>query len=155
MSARKNQRKNEGGIAPLGGLLTLLQYDFRRTDHTGKANRVLYITNPTGIETVSPCNTLGSNYAEDEICKEASCSSGVPAGGRWYQSSSASSTYAAFPTPPRKWARITLKANNSARGIHHGSASASEPSVQFNQCIINQVTTLSDYPSVAMRELMD
>src|ERR1700675_3246780 len=65
----------------------------------GQANAILYITNPASGETVAPWLTTGSNYPDDEICKEVTCVSGVPA-GTWYASASYSTTYAAAPRLP-------------------------------------------------------
>jgi hypothetical protein len=38
--------------------------------------------------------------------------------------------------------------------FHHGSASSTDPSIQFSQCVVNSVTALSDYKMIAQRELM-
>jgi hypothetical protein len=37
---------------------------------------------------------------------------------------------------------------------HHGNASSADPSIQFNQCLANSVTTLTDYKFVASHELL-
>src|SRR5882762_1550428 len=78
----------------------------------GGANGVLYITNPASGDTVTPWLPLGavSTYPDDEICKEVTCVSGVPA-GTWYTSASASGTYAAAPILPWKWVRVMAKLN--------------------------------------------
>jgi Tfp pilus assembly protein PilX len=81
----------------------------------GTANSVLYVTNPLNGETVTPWLPLGSNYPDDEICKEVTCTSGTPT-GTWYASASASSTYAATPILPWKWVRVMAKANKSDTG---------------------------------------
>ena len=88
----------------------------------GTASGVLYVINPTGSETVAPWNTSANNYPDDEICKEVTCTNGVPSGTPWYISASASSTYAATPTLAWKWTRVILKINKS-------SATASSNSV--------------------------
>jgi Tfp pilus assembly protein PilX len=77
----------------------------------GTSNGVLYITNPIGNEVVAPWNTAGTNYPDDEICKEATCVGGVPAGNPWYASASASASYAAAPKLTWKWVRIIAKVN--------------------------------------------
>jgi Tfp pilus assembly protein PilX len=82
----------------------------------GTNNGVLYVTNPAGGETVAPWNIAGSNYPDDEICKEVTCASGVPGGSPWYQTASASGGYAASPTMAWKWVRVTAKTNKSATG---------------------------------------
>jgi Tfp pilus assembly protein PilX len=78
----------------------------------GQANGILYITNPAAGETDTPWLPLGavSTYPDDEICKEVTCVSGVPA-GTWYASASASTTYAATPKLPWKWVRVMAKLN--------------------------------------------
>jgi Tfp pilus assembly protein PilX len=81
----------------------------------GTTNGVLYVTNPLNGETVTPWLPLGSNYPDDEICKEVACTSGAPT-GTWHTSASASLTYAATPILPWKWVRVMAKANKSATG---------------------------------------
>lgn len=82
----------------------------------GNAGGVLYITNPTGSETVAPWLATNADF-DDEICKEVSCAGGqVPPTSGWYTSQSASTAYATSPVLPYKWARITLKTNASASG---------------------------------------
>jgi hypothetical protein len=83
----------------------------------GQANAILYVTNPAAGETVTPWLPLGavSTYPDDEICKEVTCVSGVPA-GTWYVSASFSTTYAAAPKLPWKWVRVMAKANKSDTG---------------------------------------
>jgi Tfp pilus assembly protein PilX len=83
----------------------------------GVTNGVLYITNPASGETVTPWLTLGTNYPDDEICKEVTCTSGAPT-GTWYitPAASASTSYAATPILPWKWVRVMAKANKSATG---------------------------------------
>src|ERR1700676_3389361 len=76
----------------------------------GAINGVLYVTNPATGETVTPWLPLGTNYPDDEICKEVTCVSGVPV-GTWYASASASTTYAATPKLPWKWVRVMAKIN--------------------------------------------
>jgi PilX N-terminal len=85
----------------------------------GGSNGIVYVTNPTGSETVAPWNTSGSNYPDDEICKEVTCSGGVPAGTPWYKTAAASTSYAGNPTLSWKWTRITLKTNKSVSGTLH------------------------------------
>jgi Tfp pilus assembly protein PilX len=87
------------------------------TNLPGQANSVLYVTNPTGSETVAPWSTTGSNYPDDEICKEVTCATGgVPAGTPWYISAAASSSYAATPALSWKWTRITAKTDRMSSG---------------------------------------
>jgi Tfp pilus assembly protein PilX len=81
----------------------------------GATNGILYITNPALGETVTPWLPLGTNYPDDEICKEVTCTSGVPT-GTWYTSDSASTTYAATPILPWKWVRVMAKINKPSAG---------------------------------------
>jgi Tfp pilus assembly protein PilX len=78
----------------------------------GTANGVLYITNPAPGETVTPWLPLGTNYPDNEICQEVTCTSGVPTGS-WYvtPAASASASYAASPILPWKWVRVMAKIN--------------------------------------------
>jgi Tfp pilus assembly protein PilX len=96
----------------VGGLLP--------TAFPGAANGVLYILNPaTPAEVVAPWN--GVNFPDDEICKETNtvpCATNamgqqVASPGGWYQTTTSSGAYAAAPILPWKWARLTLKQNNS------------------------------------------
>jgi Tfp pilus assembly protein PilX len=82
----------------------------------GATNGVLYITNPVAGETITPWLPLGTNYPDDEICKEVTCVSGVPTGTWYANTQSASATYAATPPLPWKWVRVMAKANKSATG---------------------------------------
>jgi Tfp pilus assembly protein PilX len=87
------------------------------TSLPGVVNGVLYVTNPAAGETVTPWLPLGANYPDNEICKEVTCTSGVPTGS-WYvtPAASASTSYAATPILPWKWVRVMAKANKSATG---------------------------------------
>ena len=82
----------------------------------GAANGILYITNPSSGETVAPWLATGTNYPDSEICKEVTCTSGVPTGTWYANTQSASTTYAAAPILPWKWVRVMAKANKSATG---------------------------------------
>ena len=92
------------------------------TNLPGQTNGILYITNPIGNETVAPWNTGANNYPDDEVCKEVVCGpGGVPAAPSWYVTPvpAASPAYApAAPAPQLvwKWARVTLKTNQTAGG---------------------------------------
>jgi Tfp pilus assembly protein PilX len=83
----------------------------------GAANGILYVTNPAAGETVAPWLTTGTNYPDDEICKEVTCTGGVPT-GTWYipTPASASTSYAAAPILTWKWVRVMAKANKSDTG---------------------------------------
>ena len=107
--ARDRMRANAGiGITVAGSLPTALP---------GTAGGVLYVINPANGETVAPWAT-SSKYFDDEICKQLSCSGQAPSVTGWYVNPAlnASSTYAASPTLPYKWIRISLKVNRSAYG---------------------------------------
>jgi Tfp pilus assembly protein PilX len=83
----------------------------------GAVNGVLYVINPTNGETVTPWLTTGTNYPDDEICKEVTCVGGVPAGAWYVPAQSASASYAAAPVLPWKWVRIMIKPNKSDTGL--------------------------------------
>jgi Tfp pilus assembly protein PilV len=72
---------------------------------------VLYVTNPAVAETVAPWLTTGTNYPDDEICKEITCAGGVPTGTWYVPAQSASTSYAAAPILPWKWVRVMEKVN--------------------------------------------
>jgi len=78
----------------------------------GATNGILYVTNAALGETVTPWLPLGNlnTYPDDEICKEVTCTSGVPT-GTWYTSGLASTTYAATPALTWKWVRVMAKLN--------------------------------------------
>jgi len=83
-------------------------------------NGVLYVTNPLSGETVAPWATTGTNYPDDEICKELLCVGSTPTpAGTWYVSTpaSASTGYAASPILPWKWVRVMAKINRSDTGL--------------------------------------
>jgi Tfp pilus assembly protein PilX len=83
----------------------------------GAVNGVLYVINPTNGETVTPWLTTGTNYPDDEICKELTCVGGVPAGAWYVPAQSADASYAAAPVLPWKWVRIMIKPNKSDTGL--------------------------------------
>ncbi len=83
----------------------------------GAPNGILYVTNPTNGETVTPWLTTGTNYPDDEICKELTCVGGIPTGAWTLPAQSAGASYAAAPVLPWKWVRIMLKPNKSDTGL--------------------------------------
>jgi len=96
----------------------------------GAANAVVYITNPLNGESDTPWVTNGSAYPDDEVCIEAgemtghACSGNPPrpqGTSNWYNTASASSTYAANPVQPWKWTRITVKTNQTSSGTTNTS----------------------------------
>ena len=97
-------------------LSTTAYFTAATTPLPGAVNGVLYVTNPTGGETVTPWLTTGTNYPDDEICKEVTCVAGVPAGAWYVPAQSASATYAATPVLPWKWVRVMIKPNKSDTG---------------------------------------
>src|ERR1700726_470938 len=93
----------------------------------GLAGGVLYITNPTGSETVAPWTTTNA-YFDNEICKEVNCAGGkVPPTSGWYVNPAltASTPYAASPVMPYKWMRVTLKTACSASGFSSSTQNCS------------------------------
>jgi hypothetical protein len=87
----------------------------------GTANGILYVTNPIGAEVVAPWNSANA-YADKELCKEVTCTNGIPAGNPWYLTASAGGSYAAVPPLTWKWARLTVKTNKTAAGTSYTSS---------------------------------
>src|SRR5437879_6517048 len=87
------------------------------TPLAGVPGGVLYVTNPTGGETVTPWLTTGTNYPDDEICKEVTCVAGIPTGAWALPAQSAGANYAAAPVLNWKWVRVMIKPNKSATGL--------------------------------------
>jgi hypothetical protein len=134
----------------------------------GTSSSVLYITNPTGSETVAPWNSSNA-YVDDEICNETfpstatlSCtttSTGkkVPSGytscSGWCATVSADSTFRpSSGALDWKWARVTLKANNTfGTGYYvngNSSSTYSTSQVKWNgntECITGTTCTLPVY----------
>lgn len=92
----------------------------------GTTNGILYVTNPAAGEVVAPWNTAGSNYPDTEICKEVSCTGGVPGGTPWYSTpQSASASYAANPQLNWKWVRLMPRMNAPFAGSTTASVDGS------------------------------
>lgn len=138
----------------------------------GAANGVFYITNPAAGETVAPWQITGTNYPDDEICKEVTCTSGVPTGSWYAASQSASTSYAAAPILPWKWVRVMAKANKSNTGTVRvtsvdgttngnrvcwtgtneiATAAASCPAANANYLPVYEITALAVTPSGSRR----
>jgi hypothetical protein len=129
----------------------------------GSANAALYVTNPLNGESVTPWNTNGSAYPDDEICVEAShlgsingCSGNPPrprGTAGWYTTASASPTYAYASTPPQawKWVRINVKTNQTSSGSTTASAVNGDTSDYNLVCWDGnrEFTITSAYPSCA------
>jgi Tfp pilus assembly protein PilX len=98
-------------------LATSIYFTTSPTPLAGAPSGVLYVTNPTGGETVTPWLTTGTNYPDDEICKELTCVAGVPTGAWALPAQSAGASYAAAPVLNWKWVRIMIKPNKSATGL--------------------------------------
>jgi Tfp pilus assembly protein PilX len=98
----------------------------------GSANAALYITNPLNGESDNPWLTNGSAYPDDEICIEASylgtgngCSGNPPrprGTSGWYQTGTASPSYASNPVQAWKWVRINVKTNLTSSGTTTASS---------------------------------
>lgn len=91
----------------------------------GNANAFLYVLNPRNAEADTPWVTNGSAsvYPDTELCTEmstmgAACSGNPPhpGGGGWYNTTTASATYAMNPVANWKWTRINLKTNATSSG---------------------------------------
>jgi hypothetical protein len=102
----------------------------------GSANAFLYVTNPLNGESDTPWVTPpnGTAYPDDEICVEAAyplpgtlngCSGNPlrPRGtSNWYQTASASPSYASNPVQAWKWVRINVKTNLTSSGTTTASS---------------------------------
>jgi len=98
-----------------GGTTNSLNGNLPTAALPGQANGILYVTNPAAGETVTPWVTTGTNYPDDEICKELPpCGTTLAAGTSTSQS--ASTSYAAAPILTWKWVRVMAKANKSDTG---------------------------------------
>jgi hypothetical protein len=106
---------------------------FSTSNLPGGTNGVLYITNPSTGNTVTPWVTNGAAtvYPDNEICTElanigTACGTSGPTGS-WYLTTSASTAYAPTTgtTLPWKWARITAKTNLTSSGTSSGGSQAS------------------------------
>ena len=83
----------------------------------GAASGILYVINPLGTETVAPWLLAGSNYPDNELVKEMSCTSTAPTGTWWVPTApTASTSYAASPILQWKWVRVMAKINKSDTG---------------------------------------
>jgi len=93
----------------------------------GQSGGVLYVTNPLNGETDTPWLLDNSNYPDTEICAEmvrinypgAGCNANptrpLPS-TTWYNTASASATYASSPVQSWKWVRINVKTNQTSSG---------------------------------------
>jgi hypothetical protein len=103
----------------------------------GVANGVVYITNPAPGEVVTPWLPLGANYPDDEICKELTCTGGVPTGAWYAAPQSASAGYAAAPILPWKWVRVMAKVNKpsaSSKLMPVDGSSGSDTTAGYRVC---------------------
>src|SRR6267143_3267809 len=122
----------------------------------GAINGVLYVTNPASGETVTPWLPLGasSTYPDDEICKEVTCTSGVPTGAWYSPSQSRSTSYAATPILPWKWVRVMAKINKpsaSSKLMPVNGSSGSDLTAGYRVCWggTNEVAVANTYTSCA------
>lgn len=97
-------------------LTTSAFFTISPTPLPGAPNGVVYVTNPANGEADTPWLTTGNNYPDDEICKEVTCTGGVPTGSWYAPTQSASASYAAVPILAWKWVRIMAKSNKSNTG---------------------------------------
>jgi hypothetical protein len=93
----------------------------------GQSGGIVYVTNPLNGETDTPWLISNNNYPDSEICLEmvninspgAACGANptrpLPS-TTWYNTASASSTYAASPALAWKWTRINIKTNTTSSG---------------------------------------
>jgi len=98
-------------------LATSTYFTTSPTPLAGAPNGILYVTNPSNGETVTPWLTTGTDYPDDEICKELTCVGGVPIGAWYVPAQSSSASYAAAPVLTWKWVRVMIKPNKSDTGL--------------------------------------
>ena len=98
-------------------LATSTYFTTSPTPLAGAPNGILYVTNPSNGETVTPWLTTGTDYPDDEICKELTCVGGVPIGAWYVPAQSSGASYAAAPVLPWKWVRVMIKPNKSDTGL--------------------------------------
>ncbi len=98
-------------------LATSTYFTTSPTPLAGAPNGVLYVTNPANGETVTPWLTTGTDYPDDEICKELTCVGGVPIGAWYVPAQSSGASYAAAPVLTWKWVRVMIKPNKSDTGL--------------------------------------
>ncbi len=98
-------------------LATSIYFTTSPTPLAGAPSGVLYVTNPTNGETVTPWLTTGTDYPDDEICKELTCVGGIPTGVWALPAQSAGASYAAAPVLAWKWVRVMIKPNKSSTGL--------------------------------------
>jgi Tfp pilus assembly protein PilX len=103
----------------------------------GATNGVVYVINPAPGEVVTPWLPLGANYPDDEICKEVTCTGGVPTGAWYAAPQSASAGYAAAPILPWKWVRVMAKVNKpsaSSKLMSVNGSSGSDTTAGYRVC---------------------
>ena len=98
-------------------LATSTYFTTSPTPLAGAPNGILYVTNPSNGETVTPWLTTGTDYPDDEICKELTCVGGVPIGAWYVPAQSSGASYAAAPVLTWKWVRVMIKPNKSDTGL--------------------------------------
>jgi hypothetical protein len=83
----------------------------------GAPGGILYVINPLGSETVAPWLLAGTNYPDNELVNELSCTGTAPAGTFWVTTvPTASTAYQTNPILPWKWVRVMAKINKSDTG---------------------------------------
>jgi hypothetical protein len=83
----------------------------------GAPSGILYVINPLGTETVAPWLLAGTNYPDNELVNELSCTGTAPAGTWWVTTiPTASTAYQTNPILPWKWVRVMAKINKSDTG---------------------------------------
>jgi len=118
----------------------------------GQTGGILYVTNPLNGETDTPWSIGGNYYPDDEICSEMTSMGGQCNANpirplpslNWYNTASASSTYAASPALAWKWTRVTVKTNKTSSGT------ASNNTVDGSTSDNNQLVCWNNSTEVAL-----
>ena len=130
----------------------------------GQSGGVLYITNPLNGETVAPWNIdTSTTYPDTEICVEMVAINNPGSGcganptrplpsSTWYNTASATSTYASNPVSAWKWVRLNVKTNQTSSGTAAASTVDGNTS-DYNQLVCwngsTQLAIASTYVSCA------
>jgi hypothetical protein len=111
----------------------------------GQSGGIVYVTNPLNGETDTPWLISNNNYPDNEICVEmvainhgsAACN-GSPIrplpSTTWYNTASASATYASNPVLAWKWVRINVKTNQMSSGTT-ATSTVDGTTTDYNQLV--------------------
>jgi len=161
---RDRMRVNAGTGITLSNLLPGASAPNTAPPLPGQSGGIVYVTNPRNSETDTPWLISNNNYPDDEICVEmvsvnhggAACNGNpirpLPS-TTWYNSASASSTYASNPVQAWKWVRINVKTNQTSSGTA-STNTVDGLTTDYNQVVCwngtNQLTATSGFSCASM-----